>query len=49
MKTYSFTGGRPSLEDFPIQGLIDATARVLNRRETPNIQYLLGVNNMTYY
>jgi len=39
MKTYSFTGGRPSPEDFPVQGLIDATARVLNRRGTDLIAY----------
>lgn len=28
---YSFTGGRPSPEDFPVQGLIDAAAAVLPR------------------
>ena len=39
MKIYSFTGGRPSPEDFPIQGLIDATTRVLNRRGTDLIAY----------
>jgi len=39
MKTYSFTGGRPSPEDFPIQGLIDATARMLTRRGTDLIAY----------
>ena len=39
MKTYSFTGGRPSPEDFPIQGLIDATQRVLTRRGTDLIGY----------
>lgn len=39
MRTYSFTGGRPSPEDFPIQGLIDATARVLRRRGTDLIAY----------
>jgi uroporphyrinogen decarboxylase len=39
MKTYSFTGGRPSPEDFPIQGLIDATARVLTRRGRDMIAY----------
>ena len=39
MKDYSFTGGRPSPEDFPIQGLIDATERVLTRRGTDLIAY----------
>lgn len=39
MKVYSFTGGRPSPEDFPIQGLIDATERVLTRRGTDLIAY----------
>lgn len=39
MKTYSFTGGRPSPEDFPVQGLIDATQRVLTRRGTDLIAY----------
>ena len=39
MKVYSFTGGRPSPEDFPIQGFIDATERVLNRRGTDLIAY----------
>ena len=38
-KTYSFTGGRPSPEDFPIEGLIDAAARVLRRRGTDLIAY----------
>ena len=39
MKTYSFTGGRPSPEDFPVEGLIDAAARVLRRRGTDLIAY----------
>ncbi|MFC1719233.1 PLP-dependent aminotransferase family protein, partial [Candidatus Poribacteria bacterium] len=39
MKVYSFTGGRPSPEDFPIQGLIDATERMLTRRGTDLIAY----------
>jgi 2-aminoadipate transaminase len=39
LKTYSFTGGRPSPEDFPVEGLIDATARVLRRRGTDLIAY----------
>ncbi|MBM3212276.1 PLP-dependent aminotransferase family protein, partial [Candidatus Poribacteria bacterium] len=39
MKIYSFTGGRPSPEDFPIQGLIDATQRMLRRRGTDLIAY----------
>ena len=39
MKTYSFTGGRPSPEDFPVEGLIDATARVLRRRGRDLIAY----------
>lgn len=39
METYSFTGGRPSPEDFPTQGLIDATQRVLTRRGTDLIAY----------
>jgi 2-aminoadipate transaminase len=39
MTTYSFTGGRPSPEDFPIEGLIDATARALRRRGTDLIAY----------
>jgi 2-aminoadipate transaminase len=39
MPTYSFTGGRPSPEDFPVEGLIDATARVLRRRGTDLIAY----------
>ena len=39
MKTYSFTGGRPSPEDLPIEGLIEATARVLRRRGTDLIAY----------
>ena len=39
MKVYSFTGGRPSPEDFPIQGLIDATQRVLTRRGADLIGY----------
>lgn len=38
-RTYSFTGGRPSPEDFPIEGLIDAAARVLRRRGTDLIAY----------
>ena len=38
-KTYSFTGGRPSPEDFPIEGLIGAAARVLRRRGTDLIAY----------
>ena len=39
MTTYSFTGGRPSPEDFPIEGLIEATARVLRRRGADLIAY----------
>lgn len=39
MKIYSFTGGRPSPEDFPIQGLIDATQSILTRRGTDLIAY----------
>ena len=39
MKIYSFTGGRPSPEDFPVQGLIDAAERVLNRRGKDLIAY----------
>lgn len=39
MKTYSFTGGRPPPEDFPVEGLIDATARVLRRRGRDLIAY----------
>jgi len=39
MKTYSFTGGRPSPEDFPVQGFIDSTQRVLTRRGTDLIEY----------
>jgi len=38
-KTYSFTGGRPSPEDFPVEGLIDGAARVLRRRGTDLIAY----------
>lgn len=36
---YSFTGGRPSPEDFPIQGLIDAAAAVLPRLGKELIAY----------
>ena len=39
MTTYSFTGGRPPPEDFPVEGLIDAAARVLRRRGTDLIAY----------
>jgi 2-aminoadipate transaminase len=39
LKSYRFTGGRPSPEDFPVEGLIDATARVLRRRGTDLIAY----------
>ena len=39
MKVYSFTGGRPSPEDFPIQGFVDSTQRVLTRRGTDLIGY----------
>jgi len=31
MKQYIFTGGRPDPKSFPVQGLIDATAKALNR------------------
>ena len=31
MRQYIFTGGRPDPKSFPIQGLIDATAKVLTR------------------
>lgn len=39
MKIYSFTGGRPSPEDFPVQGLIDAAERMLKRRGKDLIAY----------
>jgi len=39
LNIYSFTGGRPSPEDFPVEGLIDATARVLRRRGADLIAY----------
>lgn len=39
MTIYSFTGGRPSPEDFPIEGLIEAAARALRRRGTDLIAY----------
>ena len=31
MKTYEFTGGKPPPESFPVQGLIEASARVLRQ------------------
>ena len=31
MKTYEFTGGKPPPESFPVQGLIEASERVLRR------------------
>ncbi|MFQ6041612.1 MAG: PLP-dependent aminotransferase family protein [Candidatus Poribacteria bacterium] len=39
MKQYHFTGGRPDPESFPVQGLIDAAADILNERGSELTQY----------